>query len=237
MIMPSSNNLTSGHWIRLSHVLSSKTPAYGGGASLGLGLVRFMSRGDSCNTVTLSFSNHLGSHVDAPLHFIADGKSVDSYAIGDWIFNKPCVIDIQAEKGEVLDIPRFETALNKCGDADILLVRTGFEKVREQKEYWSSSPAFAPELAAYLTTRLPSLVALGMDCISISSYQHRELGKKAHQSFLGAGLRIFEDLALASIQAEDKLQMVIALPLLFENADGSPCTVIASTGSVGHAPQ
>lgn len=233
--MLSPSNLTPGHWKRLSHVLSSNTPAYGGGASLELGSVRSMSRGDSCNSVTLSFSNHLGSHVDAPLHFIADGKSVDSYAIGDWIFSKPCVIDIQAEEGEVLGIARLEAALGKCEDADLLLVRTGFEKVREQKEYWSSSPAFDPDLAGYLTSRLPSLVALGMDCISISSFQHRDLGKKAHQSFLGAGLRIFEDLALASIQAEDRLQMVIALPLLFENADGAPCTVIASVSTAVNA--
>jgi len=235
--MPFPDKLISGHWIKLSHVLSSKTPAYGGGAGLGLDIARSMSRGDSCNAVTLSFSNHLGSHVDAPRHFIADGKSVDSYAISEWIFHKPCLIDVRAGEGEVLDIPRFEAALGKCDDADILFVRTGFEKVREQKEYWSASPAFVPELAPYLKTRLPSLAAIGLDCISISSYQHREMGKMAHQSFLGAGLRIFEDLALANIQAQETLQLVIALPLMFENADGAPCTVIASTGSVGNAPQ
>lgn len=221
------SNLAEGYWLQLSHVLSSKTPAYGGGSGLVVDIVRSMPRGDSCNSVSLTFSNHLGSHVDAPRHFVADGKTVDSYAITDWIYSKPCVIDIPSAEGEILDVTCFEKALVGHDDADILLVRTGFEKVRMQEVFWSASPAFSPELAIYLKRRLPSLTAVGLDCISISSYRHRDMGRLAHQAFLGEGLCIFEDLALAGIQMPHKLQLVIALPLLFANADASPCTVIA----------
>lgn len=216
-----------GRWIRLSHVLSPRTPAYGGGAGFSVKPVRAMDRGDLSNAVNLSFSNHLGSHVDAPRHFVVDGKTVDGYAIEDWIFSKPYLVDIRAGEGEILDVSRFKAALEGCSDADLLLVRTGFEGVREQKEYWTSSPAFAPELAHYLKERLPSLAAIGMDCISISSYQYRDLGRLAHKSFLGAGLRIFEDLALTDVQAKDELKLIIALPLMFDNADGAPCTMAA----------
>lgn len=225
--MPCLDTLAASRWLRLSHILSNRTPAYGGGAGLNVGIVRSMDRGESCNALSLSFSNHLGSHVDAPRHFVADGKTVDEYAIGDWVFTRPFVAEIPAEEGEILDIARFEAALASCDDADLLLVRTGFEKKRTEESYWASSPAFAPELADYLKARLPSLAAIGMDTISISSSRHRELGRAAHGSFLGKGLRIFEDLALAAVPSLSQLKLVIALPLLFENADGAPCTIAA----------
>lgn len=225
--MPCLDVPAASRWLRLSHILSSSTPAYGGGAGLNVDIVRSLDRGESCNALSLSFSNHLGSHVDAPRHFVADGKTVDEYAIGDWVFTRPFIVEMPAVEGEILDIARFEAALAGCDDADLLLVRTGFEKKRAEESYWSSSPAFTPELADYLKSRLPSLTAIGMDTISISSYRHRELGRAAHGSFLAKGLRIFEDLALAPAPATNQLKLVIALPLLFLNADGAPCTVAA----------
>lgn len=220
--------LKSGVWLRLSHVLSHDTPAFGGGDGLAVNSVRSMDRGDTCNAAHLSLSNHLGSHVDAPRHFLADGKAVGDYAVGDWFFYKPLLVDMPAEEGEILGISRFDEVLKGCGDADILLVRTGFELLRGQDEYWAASPAFEPDVAPFLSKRLPSLRAIGLDTISLASCQHRELGRKAHQEFLGAGLRIFEDLALAEL-VMGSLQMVIGFPLLFDNADAAPCTVAAWT--------
>ena len=214
-----------GRWVQLSHVLSSGTPAYGGGAGPKIDLVRSIAAGDTCNSARLELSNHLGSHVDAPRHFVRDGRSVDRYSIGEWIFSRPQVLDVPAGEAEVLDVPRLESALAGCGDADLLLVRTGFEGRRAEEIYWAASPAFAPELAEYLIRRLPSLVAVGLDTISLTSYRHRELGRAAHRAFLGQGLRIFEDLALAGAPSGAALDLVVALPLLYEGADGAPCTL------------
>lgn len=217
-------DFSRGSWLRLSHVLSSATPSYGGGDRFEVEPRRLLSRGDSCNAVVLAFSNHLGSHVDAPRHFLAEGRSVDQYLLDEWMFPSPLVVNIPASPGEVLAISHFEAALSSTADAGLLLVRTGFEKWRGQDLYWTDSPAYDPALAAYLCGRLPSLRAIGMDTISLSSCRHREMGRLAHRAFLGARLRIFEDLALAEIPAPG-LGYVVALPLLFEGADGAPCTV------------
>lgn len=217
-------DLSRGRWLRLSHVLSPATPSYGGSERFVVEPTRSLLHGDSCNTVALAFSNHLGSHVDAPRHFFAEGKSVDDYAIDEWVFSRPWIAEVQAAPGEILGVERIESALVSCADADLLLVRTGFERLRGDERYWSESPAFDPELADYLHRRLPSLSAIGLDTISISSYRRRELGRLAHRAFLGRGIRIFEDLALAALPPIG-LERVIALPLLFDNADGAPCTV------------
>lgn len=216
---------SGGRWLRISHVLAASTPAYGGRPGLAIRSVRDTARGDTNNEVSLAFSNHLGSHVDAPRHFLAEGRTVDSYGIGEWIFARPWVLDIPAGEGEVLGPERFAGSLNGCGDADLLLVRTGFEARRGEESYWAAGPAFAPELADLLSSRLPSLSAIGFDTLSLASYRHREVGRAAHRAFLGKGLRIFEDLALSRAPSGDGLRLVIALPLLFENADGAPCTV------------
>lgn len=213
-------------WIFLSHVLTSQTPVYGGGQGLTIETARSIASGDSSNSVTLSLSNHLGTHVDAPRHFVADGKSVDAYGASDWIFTKVFVADIPVNEGAVVDIPQVEAALATCEDSDLLLLRTGFESRRGSDSYWAASPGFDPGLSAYLRGRLPSLSAIGMDTISISSMKHREMGRAVHREFLGAGVRIFEDMALANAPSADNFEWVIAMPLRFDNADGGPCTVI-----------
>lgn len=45
--------------------------------------------GDSSNTSSFQVSSHLGSHVDAPRHFIQDGPAIDSYDPSEWIFTSP----------------------------------------------------------------------------------------------------------------------------------------------------
>jgi len=213
-------------WIYLSHSLTTQTPAYGGGQGLTIETARSIATGDSSNSVTLKFSNHLGTHVDAPRHFLANGKTVDAYDAADWIFTKVFVVDIPTNEAEIVDMRKLENALINCKDADLLLIRTGFESRRCSNNYWAESPGFDPALCAFLTNRLPSLTAIGMDTISITSMKHRDMGRAAHHEFLGAGVRIFEDMALANSPVDNNLKQVIAMPLRFENADGSPCTII-----------
>ena len=213
-------------WVRLSHVLGDDTPAYGGGKGLAIDIVKSMNLGDTCNSVDITLSNHLGSHVDSPRHFVKDGATITDFLISEWVFEKPYVVDIPAIEDEVITVSHFEKALDEGCDADLLLVRTGFESRRNTKSYWAEAPAFDPVLAEYLSLKIPSFKAIGLDSISISSLSHREMGREAHQAFLRRGIRIFEDLSMTSIPQEISLKVVIALPLLIKDVDGAPCTII-----------
>lgn len=213
----------------LSHALDERTPAYGGGIGLSVGVEKSLAEGDSCNMIRMTLSNHLGSHVDAPRHFLHDGCTIDAYNPSDWVFNAPRLIDLSpVEPGSVIDPPAIELA-GGGSDArtDLLLIRTGFEKWRGKDVYWRDGPGFSPDLAGYLVSAFPGIRAIGFDSISLSSYRHRELGREAHRRFLGANLRIFEDLALSQVNGCDSLVSVAALPLRIKDADGAPCTVLA----------
>lgn len=211
-----------------SHVLSPQTRAYGNGDGLAIEVSRSIDRGDSSNSVVLKFSNHLGTHVDAPRHFIADGKSVDQYRPDEWIFSKVFVADVLVDDGGVVDVARLESELKNVSDVDLLLFRTGFESKRGSESYWAASPGFDPNLCGYLQSRFPLLSAIGMDTISISSMLHRDMGRSAHRVFLSAGIRIFEDMSLANASVGSELVRVIALPLLTENSDGAQCTIMGT---------
>jgi len=209
-----------------SHILDEKTPLYGGGKGLDIHNDRSIYEGDSCNTSSFQFSSHVGSHVDVPRHFIQDGLAVDSYAPSEWVFTSPLLLDVPSGPGQMIgpdDLPDIDC---KKDEVDLLLIRTGFEIFRSEDLYWENGPGFLPELADHLCACYPSLWAIGLDTISLTSYQHRELGRKAHYAFLSKNIRIFEDLALSHIKSALSLIKVIALPLLIAGCDGAPCTIL-----------
>lgn len=216
------------HWIWLSHVLAPDTPAYGGGKSFGVVHEKSLCAGDSCNAVRLDLHNHLGSHVDAPLHFIPDGRAVESFLPEDWMFSRPLLVDLPLEETVLITPEMLAPQLPAAGwfSHDLLLIRTGFEKYRSEERFWKSGPGLSEKLAPWLRDNFPHLAAVGVDCISISSMQHREEGRTAHRALLGLGLRLFEDLKLSAVQ-QNCLKKVIALPLRFQNADGAPCSIVA----------
>ena len=212
--------------ILMSHIMSETTPAYAGGDGVKITKLRDMCCGDSCNSTHLSLPNHIGSHVDAQKHFIKEGRAIDEYKISEWFFTSPFMVDMPVEPGQLLRANDFETALGNDKDINFLLIRTGMENMRHQDIFWKSAPGYHEELAEYLLGRFPGLKAIGMDSISLSSLHHREMGREAHRAFLGPDIRIFEDLALARVPQHRGLSAVIALPFLYEDADGAPCTIV-----------
>ena len=121
------------NWIWLSHVSSPDTPMYGGGSGIEIIPDKQQHCGDSCNTVNLTMSNHMGSHVDAPRHFVRNGKCVDDYVASDWIFSSPLLIDVPETNNSVIDIERVKSVLNnKVLDVDLIIIRTGIETYRHE---------------------------------------------------------------------------------------------------------
>ena len=52
--------------------------------------IKDMGKGDICTVTAFSMCAHNGTHVDAPAHFIADGKTVDQMDLSDLV--GPCVV-------------------------------------------------------------------------------------------------------------------------------------------------
>lgn len=212
----------------LSHFFNQETPGYGGKKSFFLEEDRCMSKGDACNQLKLSLSNHVGTHIDLPYHFSASGKKMQDYAPGDWFFRNPWLVDVSATRNSLI-LPKHLPELP--ADIDFLLLRTGFEKLRSSQEYWAENPGLTPELGDYLKQKYRHLKAVGMDFISATAQQHKAQGRLAHQSFLGdangPAILLLEDMKLGDLKPGEKISLLHVAPLLIESADGAPVTVSA----------
>lgn len=220
--------------IFLSHYLSSSTPSYGNHSVLRLENKRSIACGDHTNESFLHMSVHLGTHIDVPLHFYANGQSIEDFPAGFWIFNHPVMIEI-GSAGDII----FQEIVDRLDDVaddeknicDLLMVKTGMDEVRHLPAFWEYNPGFSPELCAYFKSTLPSLRVFGFDSISLTGFQNRETGKKAHQQFLNpdAPILLLEDMKLDEVSSSNQLKSVMIAPLRLKNCDGLPCTVLGVT--------
>jgi arylformamidase len=214
-------------YVYLSHFMDHLTPLYGGGKGISVLPDRSILNGDTANTKQLSFQNHSGTHIDFPNHFFLDGLTSESYTADKWIFRSPFLLCRDAIENEIICLKEGE--LNQIPpQTDFLIIKTGFGKFRAEEKYWKFNPGFSPKLAGILSTRFPLLRVIGMDFISITSFQNREIGREAHRKFLGGAnpILLIEDMDLSLLSTIPS--SVMCLPLLIKGLDGSPVTIIAS---------
>ena len=155
----------------LSYALSENTPGYAGRSDFSFECTKSMSKGDSCNQQEWKLSNHVGTHVDAPSHFSAKGKSVDEFGPDFWIANNPFMLDIPATPGELIDLNFYSKDIPK--DCDFLIIKTNFEKYRSENKYWEENPGISPASGSFLRMNFAQLKFIGFDFISLTSFQHR----------------------------------------------------------------
>ncbi|MDW8084344.1 MAG: cyclase family protein [Candidatus Caldarchaeum sp.] len=214
-------------WVLLSHHLSTSTPSYDDGPRLEILPYKQISKGDSSNSFFVKMMNHLGTHVDAPYHFDPNGRKISSYSVDELVFSKPLFIDLRKQAQELITRDDLKTFEEEIANSDILLLRTGFQVFRQTdpETYMKRGPCLSPDAAEYLRG-FPLLRALGVDMISISSPMRRELGRESHRRLLvGRSFLIIEDMDLSG--KPSKLKKVLLVPLMIDDVDSAPCTVLA----------
>lgn len=213
------------HFVCLSYFLDSQTPLYGGEKGISIQPERSISAGDTANTKRLTLHNHSGTHIDFPNHFFDTGKMSDEYDASFWICNFPFLLEVAAKENELIDLP-VDIIKSIPEETDFLVIKTGFGRFRSEEKYWKHNPGLVPELAAALRARCNNLRVVGMDFISLTSFQNREIGRKAHREFLGnAPILLVEDMDLSRLTGNP--EQIMCFPLLVRQVDGVPVTIIA----------
>ncbi len=226
--------------IYLNHVIEETSPLYGDSGCIHFARVRSIREGDSSNNTELSLPAHAGTHIDAPFHFDANGQCLDQFPADFWICRRPFLIEKPVEKDEIITLENWLLELEKIPEeTDLLLIKTGFERFRHtfsatrDKTYIFNGPGLGPDVGLWLR-RNRSLKMIGFDFISLTSYQHRELGREAHRAFLKTDsgkkdsvepILIIEDMKLADLHSSPRRVSVV--PINYQQADGSPVTVLA----------
>lgn len=85
----------------LTHTYDAAFPTYFGAPGIEA-QQQFNFAEHGFNLFTMNLNEHTGTHVDAPLHFSADGDSVDEIPVGNLVAPL-CIIDIAAKAAENAD--------------------------------------------------------------------------------------------------------------------------------------
>jgi arylformamidase len=163
---------------------------------------------------TITLSSHLGTHVDAPSHFVADGATLEAVRLDDLVGPAQVVRLETAPRQELTPAELPETSEPR------LLLHTGWAAhAAGEERYFTEYPWIGPELARELVRRGVRLV--GLDSPSVD-YDPCE----THHILLGAGLVIVENLVGLEL-LPDRVELAV-LPLPIVGGDGCPARAIAS---------
>ena len=176
------------------------------------------------NTRLLHLYSHATTHMDAPLHFVDNGQTIDQLDL-DKCVGPAWVADL----GEVLPRALITVAdlgdlADRIGPGDRLLLGTGWSQRAEQPEYRDELPRVSLELARWLADRRIALI--GVEPPSVADVDDREELIAVHRFLLEAGVVIVEGLANLDALTRERVTF-IALPLKIDGGDGTPVRAIA----------
>ena len=195
--------------------LSREVPTFPGDPRFEMDFVHRIEDGKPYNVAYLKLGAHAGTHVDAPFHFLRDGKTVDQLPL-DVLMGPARVVAVGAK--DVIRRADVET-LGLAG-ATRVLFKTRNSGTLRQPEFREDFVAMAPEAAEWLVAAGVALV--GVDYLSVEKFGSSDFA--AHHALLGAGVIIVEGLDLSEVEPGD--YEMTCLPLRVVGADGSPARVV-----------
>jgi arylformamidase len=196
------------------------------------------ARGDLFQSTVLTLHCHAFTHVDAPLHFLPDGRHIAGMPVDQWI-GDAAVVDLThvPENGEVT-ANDLDASARHVRAGDIALLRTDWPRrvSVETERFWRDAPYTGQSACDWLIRR--KVKAVGYDYPPDYSVRTMifEPGKKlaredntTHHAFFPAGIAVIEYLTNLDHIGAPRCRFV-ALPLPIEGADGSPVRAVAMVG-------
>ncbi len=209
--------MTDNKWIDVSLVLKPDMVHWPSDPPFAVERVRDMNKGDTVNLSKIIMGAHSGTHVDAPVHFIKDGKGVDQTAF-DALIGPARIIEI----ADPDTIKKKELAGHeiKKGERILLKTRNSTDEILYKDTFTEHFVYMETDAAEFLVSR--GIKTLGVDYLSVGGYKKN--GPDVHRMLLGAGIVIIEGLDLTKIRPG--LYDMICLPIKIVDSDGAPARTI-----------
>jgi arylformamidase len=211
---------TGGNWIDVTVPLKEGMAIWPGDITIKIERRRSMERGDAANNSAISLGVHTGTHMDAPKHFIKDGRSIDKLPLETSV-GPARVIEIK----DKISIKPEELKQHNIKKGERILFKTVNSPRCWQTDAFVNDFVFVTRDAAQFLVDA-GVILVGVDYLSVGSPLDPEkaLRPDTHQILLGAGLYLIEGLNLTAVKAGD--YNLICLPLKLMDAEGSPVRAI-----------
>ena len=206
-------------WIDVSAALDpAKSPVYEGDAPMKFAFLKDMRKGDILTLSVYSLGAHSGTHIDAPMHFVAGGAPIDQVSL-EPLIGPALVIDI-ADSVQVIDAAELNR--HEWTGAERVLFRT-----RSSLRGWMESPDFHRDFAYIAPDAAQLLADAGVKLVGIDYLSAEKFGAAAprtHQILLGKGIPVVEGLQLKGVVAGE--YDIVVLPLKVVGHEGAPARAI-----------
>ena len=242
--MSDEKSILDGKLIDLTHDYSEETVYWVTAKEFALDTVAY---GETDNGFFYAANNfetaeHGGTHIDAPIHFVANAPSVDEIPLTRLI-GKGVRIDVSEKASQnrdylisVEDFIDWEKENGRIPDEAIVLLQTGYFKLYPNKlEYLGTDergeaavqklhfPGLSPDAATWLVANR-NISSIGLDTASIDYGQSTDF--RSHVILLSENIAVFENVAnLDQLPAKDFY--IIALPMKIKGGSGGPLRIVA----------
>lgn len=202
----------------ISLTLSPDLPVWPGDAPFELEQVESMDKGADANVSRLSTSAHIGTHVDAPHHFLNDGRTIESLPLD--VLTGPCYVTQLPDGIEALTAEALER-MSLPSETVRILFGTSNSRLwaRGETEFQEDFVAVSEDGAEWLVERGVQLV--GVDYLSVAPYHD---SAPTHKILLQAGMVVVEGLDLSAVPRG--FYELYCLPLKLLGSDGAPARAI-----------
>ncbi len=168
---------------------------------------------DGVSLKRLALGTHSGTHIDAPAHFIAEGKTIDMlHPLAACGYAK--TIDVSGSLSNEMVVTNADITR---GGEDVLLIYTSYYGVHKRTQrgvFPTLSKRFAEDL-----------VEAGYKCVGIDSPTVGD--SEVHRVLLGSGVIIVENLSNRLVEVVSKKAYFICLPIRVTDGDGGPARALA----------
>ena len=196
--------------------ISTKIPTYLGDPSYKRRLVQAIANGDTVDVSLLTLSAHIGTHVDAPSHLVAGGKTVDELDLE--VMVGPTRVLEFVGKGPVT-MEYLEGSGIVAGE-ERAVFKTDNSSLWDIPEFQNDYVGLNLDAADWLINNGTRLV--GIDYLSIDAPGNPEL--PVHRELLGNEIVVIEGLDLR--QVSPGRYNLVCLPMKIEGSEGAPARVI-----------
>ena len=178
-------------------------------------------------TRKLVLGTHIGTHADAPRHFVPKGTTIDEVPL-ETLIGPATVLDFTGcAPLQEIDVPDLEARIGSKSIPSRILLRTGWSEYFGDLKFYNEYPFLSEKAARWLVEKNVRLIA--MDTPSPDNPAHsRGTAKDSpnHKVLLGAGVVLVEYVANLKALTASEVELIV-MPLKLKGCDGSPARCVA----------
>ena len=172
---------------------------------------------DNVRETVITINSHTGTHVDAPAHFLKDGKTIDQIPLDT--ITGPCTILDMTHITEKISREDLDKYKDKIIPNEILLLKTKNSSHSPTKKFNLNFVYLDTSGAQFLKEK--KIKAIGIDYLGI---ERNQPDHQTHTTLMNANITIIEGLRLEDVVPGNYI--FICLPLNIIGLDASPARAI-----------